>query len=177
MRRQGIALFVAGLGAVVIAASLATADAGKKNVRADTMSGYLETPSVSSGATGSFEAEIGESSIAYTLSYSGLEGSVTQAHIHFGQRGVAGGISAWLCGTAAFPGPTGTPACPDSGSVTGSIEAADVVGPSGQGIGPGQFSELVAALRAGRAYANVHSTTFPGGEIRGQINDDNQRDD
>jgi hypothetical protein len=46
-----------------------------------------------------------------------------------------------------------------------------------QGIAAGEFGELVAALRAGRAYANVHTTKFPPGEIRGQINDDNQKDD
>jgi hypothetical protein len=51
-----------------------------------------------------------------------------------------------------------------------------VIGPAGQGIAAGEFSELVDALRAGRAYANVHSSKFPGGEIRGQINDDDQRD-
>ena len=35
-----------------------------------------------------------------------------------------------------------------------------------------EFGELVRALRAGAAYANVHTTTFGGGEIRGQIGDD-----
>ena len=90
-----------------------------------------------------------------------------------------GGISAWLCGTDALPGPTGTPRCPDarSGTISDTIVAADVIGPAGQGIAAGEFNELVAAIRAGRAYANVHSGKFPGGEIRGQINDDDQRDD
>jgi hypothetical protein len=44
-----------------------------------------------------------------------------------------------------------------------------VVGPSGQGIEPGEFDELVAAVRAGRTYANVHSTKYPAGEIRAQL--------
>jgi hypothetical protein len=67
--------------------------------------------------------------------------------------------------------------------ITATVTAADVVGPAGQGIGATEFDELLTAIRAGAAYANVHSgvaanpnTTpptpavgFPGGEIRGQI--------
>ena len=131
-------------------------------------------------ATGSFEATIDDAAgeIDYTLSYSGLEGDIRQAHIHFGQRSVNAGISAWLCETTFNASPSAsTPTCPPSGTVTGTITALEVIGPTGQGIAPGEFDELVAALRAGRAYANVHSSLFPGGEIRGQINDDNQRDD
>jgi CHRD domain len=44
-----------------------------------------------------------------------------------------------------------------------------VIGPAGQGISAGQFDELVDAIRAGATYANVHTTLYPGGEIRGQI--------
>jgi hypothetical protein len=53
--------------------------------------------------------------------------------------------------------------------VSGTITPASVIGPAAQGIQAGEFAELVRALRAGAAYANVHTTTFPGGEIRGQI--------
>jgi hypothetical protein len=49
------------------------------------------------------------------------------------------------------------------------ITAEDVIGPSGQGITAGEFAELLRHIRRGRAYANVHSTQSPGGEIRGQI--------
>jgi hypothetical protein len=182
MRRSTTAavLLVVGAVAVLAAGSYATADSGKKNVKTGTMTGYLEgapTGPVSSVATGEFEASIENDELSYSLTYSGLEGTVSQAHIHFGQRSVNGGISAWLCqGTAA--GPAGTPTCPTpGGTVTGVIDATDVIGPTGQGIAPGEFGELVAAIRAGRAYANVHSSKFPTGEIRGQINDDDQRDD
>jgi hypothetical protein len=84
-----------------------------------------------------------------------------------------------LCETATNPSPSAsTPTCPaPGGTVTGTITPVEVVGPAGQGIAAGEFEELVAAIRAGRAYANVHSSKFPGGEIRGQINDRNQRDD
>ena len=53
--------------------------------------------------------------------------------------------------------------------MTGTLTAANVVGPAGQGIAAGEFGELIRAIRAGKTYANVHSTKFPGGEIRRQI--------
>ena len=68
--------------------------------------------------------------------------------------------------------PTGlAPTCPQSGTVTGTITAANVIAPmTPQGIAAGEFAELVEAMRAGVTYANVHSLPqFPGGEIRGQI--------
>lgn len=179
-----VAALAAGALATLALGAYATADGGKTHVRTGPMSGYLEGAAggpVSSVARGTFEARIddGAGSIEYALTYSGLEGDVRQAHIHFGQRSVNGGISAWLCETAANPSPTGsaTPDCPQAGTVTGTLTAADVIGPAGQGIAAGELDELVAAIRAGRAYANVHTTKFPGGEIRGQINDENQRDD
>jgi hypothetical protein len=180
-----LTLYVASIGALLVAfgaGSYALADGGKRHVKADDpMTGYLEAPPISSVASGRFEATINDSAdtITYELSYGDLEGTVLQAHIHFGQRSVSAGISAWLCETATNPSPSAsTPTCPaPGGTVTGTITPVEVVGPTGQGIAPGEFEELVAAIRAGRAYANVHSSKFPGGEIRGQINDRNQRDD
>jgi CHRD domain len=140
------------------------------------LKGFAEVPSVSSAASGRFKARIDSAShtLSYELSFSGLEGDVRQAHIHFGQHGVNGGIMVWLCQTAAFnPSPVAsTPLCPQSGTVSGTITAADVIGPSGQGIGATEFAEMVKAISAGVAYANVHSSKFTGGEIRGQLFDD-----
>jgi hypothetical protein len=100
---------------------------------------------------------------------------VTQAHIHIAQKSVNGGISAWLCQTATNPAPATSgpvPMCPAPGTpVSGTITRAHVVGPAAQGVQPGEFEELVRALRAGVAYANVHTTTHGGGEIRGQIDE------
>ena len=102
----------------------------------------------------------------------GIATPVLQAHIHFGQEAVNGGISAFLCSNLGN-GPAGTQPCPPPPArVTGTISAADVVGPDGQGSPPASSSELVRALRAGVAYANVHSDQYKGGEIRGQIEDD-----
>jgi len=147
----------------------------KRDHQAARLSGYQEVPSISTVASGRFKASIDDQSgsIHYELSYSGLEAEVRQAHIHFGQRSVNGGISVFLCQTTFNPDPTGlAPTCPQSGTVTGVLTLNNVIGPAGQGIAATEFAELVAAIRAGVAYANVHSTKFPGGEIRGQLRDD-----
>ena len=170
-RAISVGLAVLGLFAVALFGTYAGAGNGKGNVKSKRMSSYQEVPSISTGANGKFEAKIQGSTIEYKLEYSGLSSAAAAAHIHFGQRSVNGGISAFLCGGG------GKPACPAAGTVTGTIAAADVIGPAGQGIAPGEMSELIAAIRAGRAYANVHTSSFPGGELRGQINDENQKDD
>jgi hypothetical protein len=131
-----------------------------------------EVPAVSSVARGHFKATIDDQAqqITYELTYSDLEGSVTQAHIHLGQRGANGGVMVFLCANPPITPPAGTPACPEtSGTVSGLLIAADVIGPAAQGIDPGEFDEVVRNIRLGLAYANVHSTKFPGGEIRGQL--------
>jgi len=137
------------------------------------LSGYEETPSVSSAGSGEFTATVDDANqtIHYTLRFDNLNSGVLFAHVHFGQRGVAGGVAAFLCGGGSKPA-----ACVPGTTITGTITPADVIGPTGQGIAPGEWSELVAAIRAGVAYANVHSMTQPAGEIRGQINDKDQRD-
>ncbi len=134
---------------------------------------------ISTQARGSFSATIDDrdNTISYELSYEGVggrEGAVTQAHIHFGQRHTVGAIVVWLCQTARSPAPAAvaavTPFCPTpGGTVTGTITSAKVLTATGQGIDTGEFGEVVRAIRAGRVYANVHSTTFTPGEIRGQL--------
>ena len=93
-----------------------------------------------------------------------VEGATTASHIHFGQRGVAGGVSAFLCGGGDKP-----PCTPTQGDFEGDIDAADVIGPSGQGIAAGEMDELLRAMRRGYTYVNVHSTLNPAGLIRGQV--------
>lgn len=186
MRKLGVLFAVTfGLLAVLAVGSYAVAGGAKDKVSAGPMSGYFEgAPGgpASSVATGNFKAKIDDEAreIHFRLSYSGLEGEVRQAHIHFGQRSVNGGISIWLCETAASPRPVGSPDvpdCPQSGTVESTVGANHVVGPAGQGIAAGEFEEIVAAIRAGTAYANVHSSKFPAGEIRAQINDHDEDDD
>ena len=175
--RHAVALVVV-LGAALAIVSYAIAAGGSKKFD-ESLENYQEVPSVSSVARGTFRAELSNdaSEISYRLTYSGLEGSVQQAHIHFGQRDVNGGISVFLC-TNLGNGPAGTQPCPASpATVTGTIVAANVIGPAGQGIAAGEFAELVKAMRAGVTYANVHSDKFPGGEIRAQLGDGKKGDD
>ena len=184
--RLKLAAVIAVLGTAGIATAATTHEKGASNFSAK-LTGYQETPTLSTTAVGSFTATINkaEDQISYTLSYAGAfdanpaGGTVTQSHIHFGAPAIAGGISAFLCSNLGN-GPAGTPACPTpSGTVSGVITAAQVIGPAGQGIQPGEFAELVRAIRVGAAYANLHTTTFPAGEIRGQIKagDDDDNDD
>jgi hypothetical protein len=168
-----IAVLLVAVGTYAVASS---GSAGKKNVKADTLTGYQEaTPAgVSSTGTGSFSATIDDDaeSITFELRYSGLSAPAVQAHIHFGNRYTSGGVSAFLCGPGHQACPPGTTS---EAVVTGTITPADVIGPASQGIAPMEFGELVSAMRAGITYTNVHTGPFPAGEIRGQIDDDDQR--
>ena len=167
MTRSRVALLaVVGLAA---AASVAVAQ-GFVNVRA-ALSGYNEVNTVSTAASGAFQARVDDANqqITWQLSYQDLQGAVQQAHIHFGAPATNGGVSAFLC-TNLGNGPAGTQPCPaPPATISGVIVPSDVVGPAVQGIAPGEFAELVAAIRAGTTYANVHSTMWTGGEIRGQL--------
>lgn len=140
--------------------------------------GFEEVPAVSTSGHGEFRAQVDATNkaITYSLNYSDLEGAVQQAHIHLGQAGVNGGISVFLCSNLGN-GPNGTQPCPPSpATISGTITAADVspnipatAAARTQGLNTGEFGELLKAIRAGATYVNVHSTTWPGGEIRKQI--------
>lgn len=155
---------LAGLG-VVGTSALATGSGGDFEAR---LTGFQEVPAVLTTGRGTFTAALEDGTLSYRLSYSGLEGgSALFAHIHIGQRGANGGVAAFLCGGG------GKDPCPATeGTVTGTIGAGDVMAITSQGLAAGEFSELVRAMRAGVAYANVHTPSSPGGEIRGQIRKD-----
>ncbi len=181
------AALVAGVGTTVASPDDDHGHGSRRRLSA-TLKGLGEVPIVASSGRGSFRAVINpeETEIAYRLDYSDLEGTVTQAHIHVGEHHTSGGISVWLCGTTGIPappgtpGPAGTPTCGAPGGsgaeAEGVLTAANIVGPTTQGIGApapvdpdAEFAQLIKLLRSGLAYANVHSTMSPGGEIRGQI--------
>ena len=107
--------------------------------------------------------------LSFSLTYSGLSAPVTQSHIHFGKVHMAGGVMVFFCSNLASA-PAGTQPCPaGGGTVTGTLTAANVLALAGQNVPAGDFDALADALESDTAYANIHTTRFPAGEIRGQI--------
>jgi hypothetical protein len=157
------------------------------------LSTFNEVPPKGTGGHGTFEAQLSADGTAldWTLTWTGLTGPPAVAHIHFGQAGVNGQFMTFFCG-----GPKGNPAvppkpdCPQttSGSITGTTTAVDIIalntaGANDQGLDQHDFRTFLRAIRNGDGYANMHTTRFPAGEIRGQIavhpgdrDDDDDRD-
>ena len=166
MRFKVLTAVVSGM---LAAAAVAEAD----QIRA-LLTGYEESPSVSTTAAGQFVATIDRDGdvFHYRETFHALQGTVTQSHIHVGQPGVNGSIVIFLCQTGSNPDPTGlAPQCPQEGTVTGTITAANVIAgaTASQQLQAGDLAAVITAIRAGAAYANVHTNLSPGGEILGQI--------
>jgi hypothetical protein len=184
MRKLLLVVFcVVGLCAL----TMATSDDDDRNSFHATLRGVNETPGpVATDATGSFTATLSAdgTTLSYTVTYNNLNAQVTQSHIHFGLPKETGGVMVFLCQTTNGPAPAtdpGVPTCPDTttGTISGTITVANVIGPNSQGITPGvDFNKVIQAMRRGLAYVNVHSTRSPVGEIRGVVrNGDGDRDD
>lgn len=156
--------FTEVIGAVVLLAVLSTPALAE--TRKAKLDGFQEVPAISTTGIGTFRARISkdETTIEFELTYNDLEGTtVTQAHIHFSREGVNGAIVVFLCGGSK-------PACPASGTVTGTLTEADVdATAAAQGIAALELDELIEAIRSKAAYVNVHTDLVPSGEIRGQI--------
>jgi hypothetical protein len=145
-----------------------------------------QTGAIRSNGSGTLRLNLDKNSgtATFTLTYTDvgttqpLTGTVTQAHIHFGKRHDSGGILVFFCSNLGN-GPAGTPTCPvNSGTVSGSFNAASVVAIAGQNVKAEDFDALVDALESNTAYANIHTTALGAGEIRGQIRRDrSDRDD
>ena len=178
--------FVAALLALTVvgmAASLATLNVRAQNnddgVRFFTrLSTFNEVPPKANGAHGTFRAKLSEdgTTLSWTFTWEGLTGPPLFAHIHFGLKGGNYPVMTFFCG-----GPKGNPAIPQkddcpqstSGMITGTTNAGDIIalnsGTTDQALDSHDFAGFLRALRAGSGYANMHTTRFPGGEIRGQI--------
>ena len=136
----------------------------RREFRAD-LKGRNEVPLTLSAARGTLELTVNDSdtSVHFVLEYSGLLTTVLAAHIHVGQPDVNGGVTVFFCGGG------GRPACPLQGTVEGDFTANDVLALTSQQLDLHNLPKLLSAIRAEETYANVHTETSPGGEIRGQI--------
>jgi hypothetical protein len=147
------------------------------------LTGFDEIGTIPSSYTGAIlsngkanavlELDRNAGTIAYTLTYSDVgttppsTGTVTQAHIHFGKSHASGGVLVFFCSNSPS---AGTPTCPEnSGTVTGTWAAASVGAIPGQNVTAGDFDALADALLSNTAYANIHTTALPNGELRGQV--------
>ena len=158
MRRR--LMLVAIVGVLALGLVIPGASAGSVDFRAPLSHaqevGVINAP----GAHGMAAFVLDGGTLHYQISVKGLTGSATQAHIHApAVRGVNTGIEIWLCGTAALPGPIGTPTCStttDGSLVTGSVAVS--------------LTQL-GWMETMQAYVNVHTAAHPGGEVRGQVLD------
>jgi hypothetical protein len=166
MIRGSIGKLLVGVALLALTTTAATANSSPSGLRAS-LSGFQEVSPKLTNGSGTFKATVTSTSISYTLTYSGLSNPGLASHLHFAQRGVEGNVFAFLCGGG------GKPACPPGttspATVTGTITAADILAVPGQGITAGDFAGAIRIIQAGDAYANVHTSTFPSGEIRGQV--------
>lgn len=157
------------LGGLLLATSAIAQDGGPFRAA---LTGYEEVPAVDTAASGTFEARLNATGgIDYTLTYSGLQAAVTQAHIHFAQKGVNGSVLVWLCQTGTNSAPFATvPQCLAEGTVTGTFTADNILASSAtQQFRARDMQSLLDAIIAGVAYVNVHTAVSTAGEIRGQI--------
>jgi CHRD domain len=176
---------VLAVAACVLTVASATGQAVRANDDDDqlvrfsaNLSTFNEVPPKGTGATGTFRGVLSPdgSTLTWTFTWTGLTGPPLFAHIHFGPRGVNANVMTFFCG-----GPKGSatnpakPDCPQttSGSITGTTTAADIVplnsDGTDQGLNANDFATFLRAIRLGDGYANMHTTRFPGGEIRGQV--------
>src|SRR5262245_24321780 len=146
------------------------------------LAGENEVPPRDTRAQGEAIFRVSEDgkSVDYKLIASNIDNPF-MAHIHLAPAGTNGGIVVWLFpSTAPVPGPLGS-GRHDGELAHGTFTAANFVG----SLVGHPMSDLLAAIAAGNAYVNVHTNDgvdgintgpgdFPGGEIRGQLGDDNR---
>ena len=154
---HSIHLKLAVAGGLLVAIPVAAqtyGDSAKPQMKSQTFSAMLsgahEVPAVNSIGTGMAKFVVkNDSTITYDITLKGVP-DVTAAHIHLGADGASGAPVATLT-KGADPG----------GKISGTISPKDVTGAT--------MSQLIAAMKSGGAYVNVHTKTHPDGEVRGQI--------
>ncbi len=129
-----------------------------------TLSGASEIPANASTGTGTFTATLDTLTnvFTYDVTFSGLSALVTSGHIH-GPATAAANAGAAL-NFATWPGASFT-----TGALTGTAHGIATLTSATQITAAISGDSLKKLLFAGMTYANIHTTAFAGGEIRGQI--------
>lgn len=154
------------LAVLVVNGMAVAAPPDSKNFEAP-LSGREEVPAVDTNAAGDTVLRLNDegTEIDFRLMVANID-DVTQAHIHCGSAGVNGPVVAFLFGFA-------DPAVTINGILSeGTITDGNVIPrPDSEACpgGVGDLDDLIAKMRSGGAYVNVHTVEHPGGEIRGQI--------
>jgi hypothetical protein len=170
MKRTYVTLLVVFTLLIGTSAAQASPAASSDNFAAP-LSGVQEVPPADTNARGvaTFKLSKDGTSLDYKLIAANIE-NILQAHIHCGAEGVNGPVVAFLYPPG--PPPVLIEGRFDGVLAEGTITAANVIPRPDSAACPGgiaNFDELLARMRSGEAYVNVHTTQFPGGEIRGQI--------
>ena len=150
------ALFVAGALPALSANSA-------KNFRTH-LSGAEEVPAVDTRAQGQaiFKLSADGTELHYKLIVANIE-NVLMAHIHLAPAGANGPVVVWLY-------PDGPPPQLIEGRFQGVLAEGVITDNDLEGLlDGGSIADLVAEIEAGNTYVNVHTSQFPGGEVRGQI--------
>src|SRR5689334_6813318 len=140
MRKAMVPMLLLAI-AVLAAATPVQAQGGTAITR---LRAFEEVPALNTPGGGFFTATINEdgSEMNWELRYFNMRGNVTQAHLHFAQRGVNGGIVVFLCSNLGN-GPFSTQVCPTrNGTVSGTIRAIDITGAAAQGVPQGDLNEI-----------------------------------
>ena len=150
------------VGAAMAAALLigAAAASAQVIVASATLGGGEETPILLSGAAGTAEVAIDPvaKEFAITLRVFNIPTTTTAGHIHVGPKGIAGPV------VIDFPAIAGR-----LGDFVTTFRVGEASFRASAAIGINTIDDVIQAVANGNAYVNIHTTTFPGGEIRGQL--------
>lgn len=168
MRRAFVLVFALALAALVTIPALGGPPA-QSNFRAH-LSGGNEVPAVDTNAQGqvTFKLSDDETSLDFKLITANIL-NVAQAHIHCGEPGGLGPVVVFLY--PEVPPAILIPGRSDGVLSEGTATAANLITRPDSAECPGgiaNFEQLIAKMRAGETYTNVHTTANPVGEIRGQ---------
>lgn len=150
-----------GAAATTAAILLTAAAASAQQVRMTaTLSAGEETPALLSGAVGTAEVgvDVTARELSVTVRVFNLPTASTAGHIHVGPRGVAGPV------VLDFPGVAGR-----TGDFVLAFRLSQTALRPNAALGINTMEDVIQAIVGGNAYVNIHSTTNPGGEIRGQL--------